>query len=287
MIFGAHVSIASGLAEAVQYASECGCECMQIFAKSPRQWVGRPLQAADVAAFHDARAALGMGPVFTHTAYLINLSTTDEVLRDRSIRALADELERGKQLKAAGVITHIGTDPTGEPEAAAARAADSIARAFAMTDIAEDSDTWLLLENTAGSGTTFGGRMTDICDIVRRSGEGGLPVGICVDTCHAHAFGYDVQTSEGWEELVGEIGESCDVASLKAMHANDCVAPRGEHRDRHAWIGEGMIGEAGFSAMVACRAIDHVCAMTEMPGEVPEKDIVNVVRLKVLRQTRG
>jgi deoxyribonuclease-4 len=108
---------------------------------------------------------------------------------------------------------------------------------------------------------------------------------VCIDTCHAHAAGIPVSTDDDWSALVDLVFAECGDSAWQAIHANDCIAPLGSHTDRHAWIGDGTIGESGFRAMLATGAIDHVPAITEMPGEIPEKDSVNISRLKALRDT--
>lgn len=280
---GAHVSVSKGYVEALSYARSVGCECLQFFAKSPRQWRG-PVPNRDAAdAFIAARAELGFGPVFTHTTYLINLSTTNEELREKSIAALADEIVRGAIVGAAGVVTHIGNDPGDDRSAAAARAGEAVARAF---DLAGDAakGTRLLLENTAGAGSTFGGSMEELAAAISHAGLSAEHLGVCIDTCHAFAYGYGVDTAEGWSVLAAEIADSMGSECLGLIHANDCMFERGSHRDRHAWIGDGLIGSEGFRAMFCEPLFAGACVITEMPGEVPEKDEVNNARLRALRE---
>ena len=229
MLLGAHISVSGGYEKALDYAFEVGCECAQIFAKSPRQWRGPAIDPHAAGAFREARARRGFGPIFTHTAYLINPATPDQALREKSIAALADELVRGSLLGAAGVVPHIGSDPDGTPGAAAAR------------------------------------------------------VAVCLDTCHAFAYGLPVDSADGWREVVDGIGACCGVDRLGLIHANDCLFERGSRRDRHAWIGDGFIGQDGFSAMVCVPELATICAITEMPGDVPTKDLENLRRLTVLR----
>ena len=283
MLFGAHISVAGGYERALEYAFEVGCECVQIFAKSPRQWKAAPLDPGKAAAFVSARRERGLGPLFTHTAYLINPATIDPALREKSIDALADELVRGALLGAAGVVTHIGSDMDGNPEVAARRVADVVNRAFDLAGPAAAS-TRLLLENTAGAGKTFGSTFEELGACIQFSG---LPIenlGVCLDTCHAFAFGMPLDTPEGWSDVVSGISDCCGATRLGLIHANDCMFDRGSKRDRHAWIGDGHIGYPGFEAMVCVPELKHVCACTEMPGEVPFKDAENIRRLKALRQ---
>lgn len=283
MLFGAHVSIAGGLPAAVDYAVSVGCECMQIFAKSPRQWEGRPLDPVAVAAFCDRRAATGMGPVFTHTAYLINLGSDDDALWERSWRALADELARGEALGAAGVVTHVGTRYRSAPERTAERIAHGVDLAWAASGAAR---TRLLLENTAAAGSTFGDGPDELGAVLGRVDIARGHTGVCLDTCHAHAAGWDLSRPDGWERLLDAFDVYCGMP-VGLIHANDCAAGPGEHKDRHAWVGDGTIGLDGFRRMVEEPRLAKVPVITEMSGEAPLKDAENIARLKRLRDGDG
>jgi len=282
MLFGAHVSVSCGYDKALDYAQSVGCECIQIFAKSPRQWRSSALNQPAVDAFRLLREQRGFGPVFTHTAYLINLSTTNAEIRDKSIDALADELSRGSALGAAGVVSHIGNVPDGDSEAAACRVGEAIVQAFRMAG-GEECRTRLLLENTAGAGSTFGSTFAEIGACIEAAGLGPDRLGTCFDTCHGWAFGYRVDTAHGWRSTVDDLERAVGVERLGLIHANDCKFEAGTHRDRHEWIGDGFIGNEGFSAMVAMPELSDVPVVTEMPGEIPEKDLVNVQRLAAMR----
>ena len=201
MLFGAHISVAGGYEGALDYAFEVGCECAQIFAKSPRQWKGPLPDPAKAEAFVAARLRRGFGPLFTHTAYLINPATPEPELREKSIVALADELVRGALLGASGVVTHIGSDPLGDPDAAAHRVADAVNRAFELAGPAADS-TRLLLENTAGAGRTFGSTFEELGNCIDLAGLPVEKLGVCLDTCHAFAFGMPLDTAEGWVTVI-------------------------------------------------------------------------------------
>lgn len=283
MRFGAHVSVSGGFDKALDYAESVGCECVQIFAKSPRQWRG-PAPSPEVAEeFVRERARRGFGPIFTHTAYLINLSTSKDDLYEKSVAALADELVRGSLLGAAGVVTHIGNVPDGDRGAAARRVGSAIVRAFELAGGAACS-TRLLLENTAGAGSTFGSTFEEVCEGVAAAGLPSDRLGMCLDTCHAFAYGYRLDTPEGWRDAVDQIDRTIGVERLGLIHANDCKFEAGSNRDRHEWIGDGFIGMDGFAAMVCVPELAEVPVVTEMPGEVPEKDAVNIARLVALRE---
>jgi deoxyribonuclease IV len=282
MLIGAHVSVAGGYLKALEYARSVGCECMQVFAKSPRQWRGPAVDPAAAADFVAERSASGFGPVFTHTAYLINLATDDAALRAKSIPALADELVRACILGAAGVVCHVGNDPAGAPQAAAGRVAESVLGAFELAGEA-GAGARLLLENTAGAGRSFGSTFEELGACIDSTGLPSARLGVCLDTCHAFAYGMALDTASGWQEAVDQIAAHCGIERLGLVHANDCLFQRGSRRDRHAWVGDGFIGEKGFEALLCLEELADVCACIEMPGEVPIKDSVNIERLKKLR----
>lgn len=283
MLIGAHISVADGYPSALKYALEVGCECMQIFAKSPRQWQSRALHAEDAAEFAAARERAVLGPLFTHAAYLINLATIDPVQFERSVTALADELERGRLLGAAGVVVHIGSDPLGDREAAAERVVRAVHATFERCG-PERPGTRLLLENTAGTGHSFGGGFGDFTLVFEALAEELRPyVGVCLDTCHAHAAGYDLTSRHGWDVLLQDIERACGLAAVGLVHANDCKFECGAHKDRHEWIGRGFLGREAFLEMFARPELGSVCVVTEMPGEIPDKDSVNNEVLRELR----
>lgn len=276
------MSVSKGYGAALDYAQDVGCECIQLFAKSPRQWKGAALDSDAAQAFVADRAARGFGPVFTHTAYLINLTTDDPIMREKSVVALADELRRGAALGVDGVVTHLGTDPKADPVVAAVRCGKAITEAYELAAVSPDRAR-LLLENTAGAGSTFGGSVRELASVIAATELPPEVIGICFDTCHGFAFGDDLSTSVGWVELVSEMREVLGLDRVGLIHANDCMFDRGSHRDRHAWIGDGSIGTEGFRAMICEPDLAQVPVVTEMPGEVPEKDATNIARLKALR----
>ncbi|HET6498265.1 MAG TPA: deoxyribonuclease IV [Coriobacteriia bacterium] len=283
MDIGAHVSVGKGLSQAVEYAASVGCESMQIFAKSPRQWHGPPLDSASAVRFADERVAAGIRRTFTHSAYLINLASADDRIWGLSVQALADEISRARALRADGVVTHLGAHPDGESPAATGRIADAITRAFTLAHGPADPRTRLLLENTAGAGSLYGasiaaiGAVIDACPGHRES------LGVCFDTCHGHASGIEVTCDAAWDRLLSDIERECGPGALGLIHANDCLHPFASRRDRHAWVGDGTIGIEGFAAMTRQPSLQGLAVITEAPGEVPVKDAENIRRLVSLR----
>ena len=282
MLFGAHVSVAGGFVNGLDYAASIGAECIQFFAKSPRQWRASSAHPDALADFATWQAGERRVPAFTHTAYLLNLSSIDDELRAKTTAALADELIRGAQLGVDGVVTHIGNDPRLDQQAAAQRAAETVIEAYRLAGEA-GATARLLLENTAGSGTTYGGSLGEIGAVIDLCEMPVSQLGFCFDTCHAFAYGMPVDSADGWSEVVSEMQATVGVDRLGLIHCNDCMFERGSKRDRHAWIGDGHIGIEGFAAMVCQPALAGVRVVTEMPGEAPEKDVVNLERLRELR----
>jgi len=286
MRIGAHVPVAHGFAVTMAYALDVGCEAIQVFAKSPRMWAGPRMDTDSAAAFALARAEAGIAPCVTHAAYLINLGSTDDALWEKSVLALADEVLRAARLRADGVVVHMGTAADG-PDAAAVRVAEGVCRAWTTAASALGSDAPpVLLENAAGAGRSFGRDVAEIGAAITAVRALHVDaVGVCIDTCHAFAAGIDLRDADAWSAFAGEFQERIGLERLRVIHANDCAGGLGEHRDRHAWIGDGGIGEAGFAAMFAERRIAHVAAIIEMPGEQPVKDVENLARLRRLRES--
>lgn len=288
MRIGAHVPVGDGLAAACAYAVETGCECAQIFAKSPRMWHGPARDAAEAAGFIAQCEALGLGPVFTHAAYLINLGSSDPLLWERSIAALADELRRAKLVGARAVVVHAGTRYDGARDTPVGRVADAVSRAWAMSGVGgEDEGPYIALENSAGAGRAFGSDVASLCEAAASARLSGARTGVCFDTCHGFAAGIDVSGAEGWSSVCDAVGSVLGPAGLLLIHANDCKGELASHRDRHEWIGDGSIGSSGFAAMFAERRLADVPMIVEMPGEPPLKDSENVARLKALRDGGG
>lgn len=279
------MSIAGGLPLAVDRARLHGCDALQIFSKSSSQWRARPLPPDEIAAFRLRVAVSGIAPVVAHASYLINLATSDPRLRDRSIASLGEELDRADVLGLMGVVVHPGC-ATGGPEAGAVRL---VAQAVGEVLRARpDGRTMVLLEHTAGQGTSVGWRFEQLAAMLEQV-DGHPRVGVCLDTCHLFAAGYDLSTArgyastfEGFERLVG-------LDRLRAIHVNDSKKPLGSRVDRHDHIGHGLIGLDAFRRLLGDQRFDDLPMLLETPktegrrATSVELDPLDVANLKTLR----
>jgi deoxyribonuclease-4 len=280
MRIGAQVPMAGGLLCALEYAVSTGCETMQIFSKSPRRWEAPPLDPQVCDRFREEVAAAGMGPVFCHGSYLINVGAEDDALWERSIVALADELIRARQVGASGVVLHLGRRFSDDEDECIGRVVSAVRRA---SSLAGANVPPLLLENSAGAGRQFGVTVPEMLSVLIAVQTAGVWSGLCIDTCHAFAAGIDVRTAVDWSELMTTLRRLAGKQPVALIHANDCKWELASHKDRHEWIGAGQIGSEGFGAMVAEPSLADVSIVVEMPGEGPFKDEENVRRLKSMR----
>lgn len=265
---GAHVSVAGGVSKAVARADELGCEAIQIFAKNASQWRARPLDPAEVAAFHAARAASPtLGPALAHASYLINLAASDETIRGKSEAALADELLRCHQLGLDGLVVHPGAHLGLGEETGIERVAAAIDRVLAAVP---EVPTRLLLENTAGQGTVLGHRIDHLAAIRHRVADPAR-VGFTLDTCHAFAAGYPIHERNGYESFVAEIETVLGLDNVRCWHLNDSLRPFASRRDRHAHVGEGEIGLEPFGWLIRDPRFANLPMVIEVdPGDANE-----------------
>jgi len=224
MKLGAHISIAGGVDQAVERGRRTGCDTIQIFTRGNMQWRSRPLRAEEIAAFKQLRDATGIGPVFAHNCYLINLGATHPVTLRRSIEGMVDELQRADALGLPFVVAH----PAGE-DAGLRRIAGSLKEVFRQT---HGSPVKIALETTAGQGSNLGCRFEHLADIIARVGPERLAV--CVDTCHLFAAGYDIRTPKTFAAVARDFARIIGWKFLVAVHLNDSKTPLGSCVDRHA-----------------------------------------------------
>lgn len=254
------MSTAGGVVKAFERGAAIECESLQIFVKSPNQWRAKPLAEADVAAFREQHAASGL-PVVAHAAYLINLASPKEDVHAASLVGLADELDRCDALGLAGLVVH----PGGHLGSGVEVGIESIAKSIdAILAAREQGSTTLLLENTAGQGTSLGGRFEELGAMLRLLDQPDR-VGVCLDTCHAYSSGYDLVSPDGYEAMLAEFDAAIGLAKLHCLHINDSKHPLGSHKDRHENIGEGLIGADAFARIVNDARLAHLPMILETP----------------------
>lgn len=240
------MSIAGGLHRAVDRAQASRCDALQIFTKSVGQWRARPLPAEEVVAFRERLRDTGIRPVVAHNSYLINLAAADPALRAQSIAALGEEIDRAEVLGLDGLVMHPGSYTTGTEEEGIRLIAEGLS---GLLRTRRRGRTMVLLEHTAGQGTNLGHRFEQIAAIIERL-KGSSRLGVCLDTCHLLASGYDVCSEEGYEETFREFNRVIGLDRIKVFHVNDSKRPCGSRVDRHEHIGKGCLGLATFRRLL-------------------------------------
>ncbi len=277
MKLGFHVSISGGFALSVQRAFELGCTCMQIFSRNPRGWTVKPLDQHDIAEFKKLREQWDVGPVFVHANYLINLASQKPDLYEKSIAQLVIDLERTEQLGAEYLVTHLGSASGKDP----AWMIDRVSSALNMTMRLHPPQATILLENTAGEKGDIGYELEQVQDVIVRLVDA-RNIGVCYDTCHGFAAGYDIRTKKDVDALAKKIEATVGLERLKGMHLNDCLREFGSHVDRHWHIGEGRVGLDGFKILLNHPAFKNVPKIMETPKESEEDDPKNMNTVKSL-----
>jgi deoxyribonuclease-4 len=286
---GAHMSVAGGLPRAVDRAVAHGCEALQIFAKNASQWRGRVVPPEEIREFRSKVASAGIHPVVSHASYLINLASTDRTLRQQSLAAMGDELDRAEALGLLGVVLHPGCYTIGSEADGLALIADGLVE---LLDARRRGRTMVLLEHTAGQGTSLGSTFEQMASIIARTGDHPR-LGVCLDTCHLLASGYDIVTPEGYGTTFRQFGRLVGFERLKAFHLNDSKRPLGSRVDRHEHIGKGCLGLEPFRRILNDRRFRHLPMLLETPkGEGKASgpiatDPLDVRNLRTLRRLIG
>ncbi|HUJ20888.1 MAG TPA: deoxyribonuclease IV [Bryobacteraceae bacterium] len=280
MRIGIHTSIAGSLEKAALKAAELGANTFQIFASSPRMWRPSVPAKSDIVALRRARERLDLRPLAIHVNYLINLASLDPVVREKSIAAFRGEIERAEAIGAEYLVTHPGSYRGQAIEQALAAFVLGLAEAAGRS---RTSGVTVLLENTAGGGAQIGCRLEELhCIRDLASRETDLRIGYCLDTCHLLAAGFDIASQAGLNKTVAEVGRILGLENVKLIHANDSKMPLGSHVDRHANIGEGHIGSAGFRRILAHPDLRPKPFILETPRDTDGDDRRNVEKLKSL-----
>lgn len=257
---------------AAEKAHRLGCECLQIFTASPRQWKASPVAADRAARFCSWRKEFDLAPLVVHANYLINVAGTKPDFHAQSKTALRGELERAASVEADYLVLHPGS---GEAQ----RCIDTLLEVC-------DGFAWgglrLLIENTAGGGSHLAGDFGQWRQLLQGVAAGGVPVGGCFDTCHAWVAGYDLVSPSGYRDCMAQLDDTVGLGNLPVIHANDAKAARGSHRDRHEHIGDGQLGQGVFRQMLNDPGLAGKAFILETPVDEPDDQIRDLQALRSL-----
>jgi deoxyribonuclease-4 len=280
MLIGAHVSQAGGLQKAVERGVERGCHAIQIFNQSPRMWRPTAYSEEDFAAFREAMQASPIKAVLIHAVYLINCASEEPEIRSKSLASLIQSLRVGAAIGAVGVVLHPGSAKTGDVAKAIKRAGATIKEA-----LAESEHSPLHLEDTAGAGGTLGRSFEELAALIDAAG-GGARLGLCLDSCHLYASGYDVATPQGLKQTLDECERTVGLKRLHSLHLNDSMVGLGAQRDRHAVLGEGKLGERGCANFLSEPRFDRLPCVLET-GRDSGAPAAEDVELAIALRKRG
>jgi deoxyribonuclease-4 len=271
MLLGAHVP--GGVKNGLDRAAELRCESAQIFSQSPRMWRPTAFPPEELERFAERRQELGI-PVVIHALYLINLASNDKELRDKSVTALCASCKVAAAIGAEAVIFHVGSHMGDGFKKGMQRIRPALSKVVEVLD----DDVWLLLENTAGAGGTIGRTLEELAEI--RGACDHPRLGICLDSCHLYATGFDVSDPEAMDRLVADVDRTVGLERLRALHLNDSQTPLGSNRDRHADIGEGLIGKglAAFLGQPRLQGLPCVCETFPSNELADQKKVMQRIR---------
>jgi deoxyribonuclease-4 len=285
------MSIAGGLPFAIARAHVHRCETLQIFSKNASQWRARPLPPEEIAAFRKAARDTRIHPIVAHASYLINIATANSALRAQSIAALGEEVDRAEALGLLGVVLHPGARMTAPVDAAIGLIAEALQQVIKARP---KGKTMILLEHTAGQGTTMGSNFEEIAGMLNRA-KLKSRLGVCLDTCHLLASGYDLCSEEGYRATFGKFEELIGVERLKLFHLNDSKKPCESRVDRHEHIGKGCIGVEPFRRLLNDPRFAHLPMLIETEKTenrargkgLVEVDPLDEMNLNTLRSLRA
>lgn len=297
-MFGSHLSIAGGMHNALLEAERLKLDCVQVFTKNQQQWKSPPLAAEAIEEWKVELGRLGWGAgtkgkadpgrIVSHASYLANLASVDPELRDKSIALMREEIERCEALSIGLLVFHPGAHTTATREEGIDRIAGAAAELLRAT---RGYRTVLCFENVAGAGSTIGRTFEELAELRRRTLElepQESRVGFCIDTCHAHAAGYDLSSPKAAAEALSKLDEHCGSCHVRVLHLNDSKAPAGSRRDRHEHITKGTIGACGFSAFLAFEAFSDIPKILETPkGKAKSGADLDTLNLRRLRALAG
>jgi deoxyribonuclease IV len=283
VLLGVHVSIAGHIYEAVTRAEKLGCTVMQIFSRDPRQWRKTKIAGADIDEFRKRRRAAGIRSVFVHVPYLVNLASPDGRLYHGSIRACIEDLKEAEAIGAECMVIHSGSHKKQGENFGLSRVSRALNR---ILDKTSGCKIKILLENTAGSGSWLGYKFSHHRKIMAKV-EQAQRVGVCLDTCHAYAAGFDLAAEQGFERLAGQIEQEVGFDRLGLIHLNDCATALGSHHDVHAHIGKGAIGLQGFRMLLKDPRFAKKPLILETPKDSETADRTNLAAVKKICRVRA
>jgi len=278
MRVGAHVSISGGVEKAVERQEKIGGNCGQIFAGSPRTWKVSEYEKEDGKSFQELRNDKDQNPYVIHSTYLVNLATPKNDLFEKSLKCLQSELDAASALGVEYVVFHPGAHTGSGRENGVERIAEGIDE----LDIPENVT--LLLENTAGKGTTVGKSVGELREMIEAADTPDEKIGVCIDTCHAHSAGYELREKEGFQDFIQEIEEDLGLDTVKVVHLNDSKDEKGSEKDNHQHIGEGKIGEEGFRNVVNADELEDKPMVLETPTGSDKGYKENLEKIMSLRE---
>ncbi len=281
-LFGIHASIAGGIHNALTEAKELGCDCVQLFVANQRQWKHPTLTDQQVETFIQTRRQTAISPVVAHSSYLINLAAANQETRDKSVAALTDEFGRCNRLGIEYLVLHPGAH-VGQGEQVGL---DKIISGLETVINLSDSTSQILLETTAGQGSCLGCTFEQLAQIIERVNSGNNNLGVCLDTCHILAAGYDFKTPAGYKHVMKQFDNAIGINKLLALHINDSKTDLNSRVDRHEHIGKGFVGSKGFTHFLTDKRLRGLPFILETPkGQSPagkDMDSLNLTNLRRL-----
>jgi len=259
------MSSSGGIDSAIDRIVAVGGDCVQVFTQSPRMWRPTDHKPEAIERFREKRRDAGIGGVVCHALYLVNLAAPDDAIYEKSVLAMRNTVDAASAIGADGVIFHVGSHLGAGFETGLERAS------AALTQVLErcEGDTWLLMENSAGAGGTIGRSLDELAALLDRL-DHHPRLGVCLDSCHLYATGYDVTDRSGVDSLVAEVDQRFGINRLRALHVNDSAAPLGSNRDRHASMGAGEMGKQ-LGVFLSHPALQGLPAILETPGPGEER----------------
>ncbi|MES2345312.1 MAG: deoxyribonuclease IV [Chlamydiota bacterium] len=265
LLIGAHTSAQGGAYNALLQGQDIGATTIQFFTSNQKRWEGKTIEEKDVDLFKETLKATGMKKIMSHDSYLINLGSPDPEMSRKSRKAFKEEIKRCHTLGVTFLNFHPGAATTGTDVECLDKIVASLEE---MQELIHEGHTRILLETTAGQGTSVGHHFDQIGYIVKKLNKK-IPIGVCIDTCHIFAAGYDIRTKKGWEETLSEFDKEIGISHLYALHVNDSMKPLGSRKDRHAPLGKGEIGLECFKVMMQHPDLREIPKYLETPDGPP------------------